>query len=59
MIANNEKYPSYFLSFRISSAFQKWTELKHVLTDKTILMSTKFWKLVCVADFSTVPNHEN
>ena len=43
MIANNEKDPSHFPSFRISSAFQKWTELKHVLTDKRIL---KFWKLV-------------
>ena len=41
MIANNEKDPSHFLSFRISSAFQKWTELKHVLTDKIILMSTR------------------
>ena len=41
MIANNEKYPSHFLSFRISSAFQKWTELKHVLTDQRILMSTR------------------
>ena len=41
IIANNEKDPSHFLSFRISSAFQKWTELKHVLTDKIILMSIR------------------
>ena len=41
MIANNEKDPSHFLSFRISSAFQKWTELKHALTDKRILMSIR------------------
>jgi hypothetical protein len=41
IITNNENDPSQFLSFRISSAFQKWTELKHVLTDKRILMSTR------------------
>ena len=41
MIANNEKDPSHFLSFRISSAFQKWTELKHVLTEKINLLSTR------------------
>ena len=41
IIANNEKDPSHFLSFRISSAFQKWTEIKHVLTDKRILLSTR------------------
>ena len=41
MIPNNEKDASHFLSFRISSAFQKWTELKHVPTDKRILMSIR------------------
>ena len=40
-LGHNEKDPSHFLNFRISSAFQKWTELKHVLTDKRILMSTR------------------
>ena len=41
IIVNNDEDPSHFLSFRISSAFQKWTELKHVLTDRRILMSTR------------------
>ena len=41
MIINNNEDPSHFLTFRISSAFQKWNELKHVLTDKRILMSTR------------------
>ena len=33
--------PSHYLSFRISSAYQKWNELKHVFTDKRIYMSTR------------------
>ena len=41
MITNNDENPSHYLNFRISSAFQKWTELKHVLTDRRILMSTR------------------
>ena len=41
MITNNEEDPSHYLNFRISSAFQKWNELKHVLTDRRILMSTR------------------
>ncbi len=41
MIINNEEDPSHYLNFRISSAFQKWNELKHVLTDKRIIMSTR------------------
>ena len=41
MITNKKEDPSHFLTFRISSAFQKWNELKHVLTDKRILMSTR------------------
>ena len=41
MITNNEDDPSHYLSFRISSAYQKWNELKHVFTDKRIYMSTR------------------
>ena len=41
MINNNNEDPSHFLTFRISSAFQKWNELKHVLTDRKIYMSTR------------------
>ena len=41
MIVNNDEDPSHFLTFRISSAFQKWTELKHHLTDRIICMSTR------------------
>ena len=41
MIVNTDEDPSQYLNFRISSAFQKWNELKHVLTDRRILMSTR------------------
>ena len=41
VITNNDDDPSHYLSFRISSAFQKWNELKHVLTDKRRVMSTQ------------------
>ena len=41
VITNNNDDPSHYLSFRISSAFQKWNELKHVLIDKRIIMSTR------------------
>ena len=41
VITNNDDDPSHYLSFRISSAFQKWNELKHVLTDKRIFMSIR------------------
>ena len=41
MITNNDDDPSHYLTFRISSAFQKWNELKHVLTDRRINMSTR------------------
>ena len=34
IITNKNEDPSHFLTFRISSAFQKWNELKHVLTGK-------------------------
>ena len=40
MVVNNDEDPSYFLTYRISSAFQKWTELKHLLTDRIIFMCT-------------------
>ena len=41
VITNNDDDPSRYLTFRISSAFQKWNELKHVLTDKIFFMSTR------------------
>ena len=41
MVTNNDDDSSHYLSFRISSAFQKWNELKHILTDKKIIMSTR------------------
>ena len=41
MITNNDDDPSHYLSFRISSAFQKWNELKHVFFDPRIFMSTR------------------
>ena len=41
MIKNTDKDASHFLNFRISSAFQKWNELKHILCDRKILMSTR------------------
>ena len=41
MITNNDEDPSHYLTFRISSAFQKWNELKHVLTDKRIYIPSR------------------
>ena len=41
MIVNTDVDPSHYLNFRISSAFQKWNELKHILADRRILMSTR------------------
>ena len=41
MINNNSEDPSHFLTFRISSAYQKWNELKHVFTYRKIYMSTR------------------
>ena len=41
VITNNDEDPSHYLTSRISSAFQKWNELKHVLTDKRIYMSRR------------------
>ena len=41
MITNNDEDLSHYLTFRISSAFQKWNELKHVLTDKRINMPSR------------------
>ena len=38
---NTNDDPSLYLNFRISSAFQKWNELKHVFIDKRIFMSTR------------------
>ena len=41
MIINTDDNKSNFLNFRISSAYQKWNELKQVLTDKRIKMTTR------------------
>ena len=41
MISNNDEDPSHYLTFRISSAFQKWNELKRVLTDRIIKMYSR------------------
>ena len=41
MIANNDEDPSHYLTYRILSAFQKWTELKLLLTDRIIVMSSR------------------
>ena len=41
MIVNTDVDPSHYLNFRNSSAFQKWNELKHILTDRRILLSTR------------------
>ena len=41
MIINNNDDPSHYLNFRISSAYQKWNEIKHVLTDKRIFLSSR------------------
>ena len=38
---NTDDDPSLYLNFCISSAYQKWNELKHVFTDKRIFMSTR------------------
>ena len=38
MITNYDDDPSHYLSFRITSAFQKWNEMKHALLDKRISM---------------------
>ena len=41
IITNNDDDPSHYLTFRISSNFQKWNELKHVLTDRRINMTAR------------------
>ena len=40
-ITNDEEKTSRFLHARIGAAFQKWNELKHVLTDRRIRLSTR------------------
>ena len=40
-VPNNDEDPSCYLNFCISSAFHKWNELKHILTDRKILISTR------------------
>ena len=41
MIKNTDEDSSHFLNFRISSAYQKWNELKHILCDRKIFMSVR------------------
>ena len=43
LITNSDEDPSSYLTFRISSAFQKWNKLTTfiVLTDKRIIMSSR------------------
>ena len=41
MIINTDGNQSNFLNFRISSAYQKWNDLKHVLTDWRVKMTTR------------------
>ena len=41
MIINTDDNQSNFLNFRISSTYQKWNKLKHVLTDRRIKMTTR------------------
>ena len=41
LITNTDEDPSSYLTFRISSAFQKWNELKLVLTDKRVNLSSR------------------
>ena len=41
MITNTDEDPSCYLNLRISSAFHKWNVLKHILTDRKILISTR------------------
>ena len=49
LFTNTDEDPSSYLTFRISSAFQKWNELKFFLTDKRINMSSRIKILdVCV-----------
>ena len=38
---NDACIPKHFLHLRIASAFSKWSELKHVFTDKRIYLSTR------------------
>ena len=40
-IINDGEKTSCFLHARIEAAFQKWNELKHVLTDRRIRLSTR------------------
>ena len=41
MIYNCDSDSSKYLNYRLSSAFQKWNDLKHVLTDRRMNMSTQ------------------
>ena len=40
-ITHDEEKTSRFMHARIGAAFQKWNELKHVLTDRRIRLSTR------------------
>ena len=41
MIVNTDDNQYNFLNFRIASAYQKWNDLKHVLTDRRVKMNTR------------------
>ena len=41
MIINTVDNQFNFLNFRISSSYQKWSELKHVLIDRRIKMTAR------------------
>ena len=36
---NTDDEPSLYINFRISSAYQKWNELKHVFTDENFYVN--------------------
>ena len=56
MIVNTDDNKYNFLNFRIASAYQKWNDLKHVVTDRRVKMNTrtKSWRLVYVVAFCIV-----
>ena len=58
-ITNNNEDPSHYLNFLISSAFKKWNELKHVLTDRRILMSTNILEAYSVEAWQISATEQN
>ena len=52
MMINTDDNQSNFLNFRISSAYQKWNDLRHVLTDRRVKMTTRTQILeACIRSF--------